>query len=70
MATAAERQKKYRERRGAGKIVVQVTVDAVDMAEELIAKGWLDPRDADDPRAIGRALERAHVQVLPRGSHP
>ena len=64
--TSAARQRRYRARRADGKIVVKVTVDAVDMAEELIAAGWLSRADADDPVAIGEALERAVVRILPR----
>lgn len=64
--SGALRTRLYRRRRAAGKIVVRVTIDEIGASEALIASGWLDPRDQDDPRAIGAALERATIKIMPR----
>ena len=50
--------RRYRARRAAGKIVLPVEVDDVDLAERLIEAGFLPRRLADDRRALKDAAER------------
>jgi hypothetical protein len=54
--TAAERQRRKRERRRQGKAAWLVEGDDVAIPEKLIAAGYLDRRHADDPKAIAAAL--------------
>jgi hypothetical protein len=60
---AAERQRKYRQRRRAGLVVIRVVIDDVSVPQALIAAGLLDEAKAEDADAIGRALERAVVRI-------
>lgn len=64
ISSAAVRQRRRRERRAKGRIVVQVEIDHVDTAEALKAIGLLAERDEDNPKAIGDALGRAMVKVI------
>lgn len=63
---AAERQRRYRERRKAGCRVVRLVVDDVALSVVLEALNFLDPQDADDDEAVERGLNDM-VQVLCQG---
>jgi hypothetical protein len=59
MPTAnAIRLKRRRARFKAGKIVLPVAVDEVELIEFLIEGGWLAPNQQDDRRALATASER------------
>jgi hypothetical protein len=60
--TAAARQRRCRERARAGKIVLRVEVDHVNLEEQLIEAGLLRAEEADDRAALARCLE--HVVKL------
>jgi hypothetical protein len=64
---AALRQRKRRERQRDGLIVLPVEVDAVALAEALIAAKFLQPQEYDDRDALRRRLE--HVIRLWCDSH-
>jgi hypothetical protein len=52
---AAQRMRRYRERRKAGAVLVELECppDAID---SLVAHGWPDPARRDDRGAIGEAV--------------
>jgi hypothetical protein len=54
---ASARQRRYRRRACAGRIMVKIEVNAA-VVELLIKTQWLTESDADDRAAIGSALER------------
>lgn len=56
MASAAARQKRARERKRAGQIIVSVAIDDVDIPEALIALGLLARADEADRNKIGYAI--------------
>lgn len=56
--SAAERMRRYRRRQKAGRVIVFAEVDLLDLADMLVAKGFLLQWDADDFTAIRTALER------------
>ena len=62
---AAERMARHRARRKLGCRVVQVEVADFDITG-LVRLGHLDPRDRDDPIAIGDALYRLFDQTIAR----
>jgi hypothetical protein len=62
---AAERMRRHRARRKLGCRVVQVEVADFDITG-LVRLGHLDPRDRDDPIAIGDALYRLFDQTIAR----
>lgn len=57
-ATPAERQRQRRERQREGKVVLHIVVDAVDVAEAMIALKHLHPANEDDRAALEAAIER------------
>lgn len=61
--TARDRQRRYRDRRRAGRRVLRIEVDDVDLAERLIASGFLARVDADDPAALARATARLLTSI-------
>ncbi|MGO6787611.1 hypothetical protein ACCS70_29520 [Rhizobium ruizarguesonis] len=65
-ASSKERQRRYRERRKAGRRVVRLVVDDVALSVVLEALNFLDPQDADDDEAVERGLNDM-VQVLCQG---
>jgi hypothetical protein len=52
--TAAERQRRYRERRRRGVAAARMYVDSATL-EALIRAGLLDCREADHPEKVGEA---------------
>lgn len=56
--SAADRQRRLRRRRAAGRAVLRVEIDEVEHVERLIAAGFLDPHQCDDRDAIERATAR------------
>jgi len=52
----AECQSRYRGRRAAGKITVTVEIDEVELTECLCHDRLLDPAQAENRRAIARAV--------------
>ncbi|WP_143540767.1 hypothetical protein [Rhizobium sp. L43] len=63
---AAERQRRYRDRRKAGRRVLQIEIDEVELAAALERLHFLNPLEADDDEAVLKAF-RAMVVVLCRG---
>jgi hypothetical protein len=56
---AAERQRRYRQRKAAQRAVLTVEVDLFPITELLVAKGFLQQWDADDKTRVAEALETA-----------
>lgn len=63
--TRGERQRRYRERRREGRIVLHLEVDAVDLIEKLLALGHIAECERDDLRAIEAAVQ-AHGSLTLR----
>lgn len=63
---SAERQKRLRERRDLGRIVLPIEFVEVEVVEALQAAGLLhvDPNHNPSRKAIREALERALVQIV------
>ncbi len=55
-STAAERQRKYRERRRVGRRVLQIEIDDVGLSDALVEAGYLQEWDMDDPASIDAAI--------------
>ncbi len=53
--TAADRQRRYRQRRKFGLMVAAAEVPA-DVVAGLAERGWLDVAEAEDPRRLGDVL--------------
>ncbi len=64
-ATSRERQRRYRERRKAGRRVLQIEIDEVELAAALERLHFVSPLDADDDEALQSGLSRM-IQVLCR----
>ncbi|PDS31323.1 hypothetical protein [Rhizobium phaseoli] len=64
--SAAERQRRYRARRKAGRRVVVLEFDAVELAVVLESLHFLNPMEEDNDAAIQRALGNM-IRVLSRG---
>lgn len=60
---AAERQRRYRDRRKAGRRVLQIEIDEVELAAALERLKILSPLDADDDETLRRGLNRI-IEVL------
>ena len=58
MSRHADRQRNYRKRQTAGKIVLRIVIDEIEMAEILSKRGFLDTDDADDRQAVEAAIQR------------
>jgi hypothetical protein len=59
MSAAADRMRRHRARRKAGRLRLTVEVDDVATPERLVEAGYLARSQMDDPAAIARALEQA-----------
>ena len=55
--TPADRMKRYRQRLRAGLFSIRSEISTA-VVEMLIAKGWVSPEKADDPKELGDALGR------------
>lgn len=55
-ATSRERQRRYRDRRKAGRRVFMLEVDEVELAAVLESLNFLNPLNGDDYEAVQRAL--------------
>ena len=64
MNRRADRQRTYRRRVTAGKIVLQIEVSEVETAALLIEGEFLDASAADDKRAIAAAIERMIAALI------
>jgi hypothetical protein len=60
----ADRQRVYRARQNAGKIVLHIEVDEVETVAALVDGGFLDANAADDKRAIADAIERVIAMLI------
>ena len=60
----ADRQREYRKRVTAGKIILHVEVDEVETVEMLLSVGFLDAIAADDKRAIAAAIQRLIATLI------
>jgi RNA polymerase-interacting CarD/CdnL/TRCF family regulator len=60
---AAEWTRRYRERLAAGKMVLQIEIDAVAVADFLIKAEQLNPLKSDDRHEMARALERLLAEL-------
>ncbi len=58
MSTPAARQRAYRARRGAGRMVLRITVDDVAVPTALVEAGFLAFEKQDDRKAVARAIEQ------------
>ncbi|MBX4991409.1 hypothetical protein ABID08_003270 [Rhizobium binae] len=65
-ATSRERQRRYRDRRKAGRRVLQIEIDEVELTAALERLKILSPLDADDDETLRRGLNKM-IQVLCRG---
>ncbi|MEB3047047.1 hypothetical protein [Rhizobium mulingense] len=66
-ATSRERQRRYRDRRKAGRRVLQIEIDEVELAVALERLHLLDPLKADDGEAVQKAFDemiRVHCRAL------
>jgi hypothetical protein len=66
MSRSADRMRTLRARRQRGRVVLAVEVPDVELAERLVAAGFLDAATQDDRVALGHALERL-VDALVQG---
>ena len=64
--TGATRQRRLRQRQRAGLAVFKVETSVFELADALVAAGWLAQWDADDHAAIAAALDQA-IQHLVAG---
>jgi hypothetical protein len=60
------RQRRYRQRRRAGRRIIQIEVNEVELAVAAERLHLLNPLDADNDEALQRALNKM-VEVLCRG---
>ncbi|MEY9532167.1 hypothetical protein [Sinorhizobium fredii] len=65
-ASSKERQARYRERRRAGRRVIMLEVDEVELAVMLERFHFLNPLEEDNDAAVQRALGKM-IRVLGRG---
>ncbi|OWO94518.1 hypothetical protein B5E41_12190 [Rhizobium esperanzae] len=56
-ATSTARQRRYRSRQKAGRRVIMLEVDEVELAAVLEKLRFLNPLNADDDEAVQRALQ-------------
>ena len=56
--TAAERQRRHRQRRRSGRGVLRVEVDLTALADALVEAGWLAAWDAENADALAAAVGR------------
>jgi hypothetical protein len=56
--SAAERMRRWRERRKKGTRVYRIEADEAEIEELLIGTKHLHPANADSPRAVEEALQR------------
>ena len=54
----ADRQRHYRQRQSAGKLIVRIEIDEIETAQILSKRGFLDTGGADDRRAVEAAMQR------------
>jgi hypothetical protein len=58
MSTVAQRVAQHRARRTAGRVVLQIEVDEIALADTLIEARLLDPDLAEDRTALAQATAR------------
>src|SRR5690606_39989220 len=69
-ATAAERARRYRARRRCGRRIARIEIDAFEVADLLVEAGFLEAWDAEDPRAVDRALSLMLPRVPGEANRP
>lgn len=65
-AASRERQRRYRRRQKAGRRVIMLEIDEVEVAAMLEKLRFLDPLSADDDEAVLQAFHKM-VRVLCQG---
>jgi hypothetical protein len=68
--TAAQRARRYRDRRSSGLTVLAVEIDEVDHVEKLIAAGFLPASKSEDREAIAKATARLLAAIEVADIHP
>jgi hypothetical protein len=58
MTANAVRLRRYRERRAAGRAMIQIEINWLDLTDLLVRSGLLEQWDADDRAAVEKATER------------
>lgn len=61
---AAERQRRYRQRRASGRVCIRIEIDDVSLPQVLIDGGYLPASCADDLDAVTEAVERMHQDLI------
>jgi hypothetical protein len=56
--SAAERKRRERKMKDAGKVFIRFWTDEVDLVVKCDAMGTLDPNLADDPKALSEGTRR------------
>ncbi len=64
-SSSKERQRRYRERQKAGRRILRLEINVVEVAAVLERLGFLNPLNADDDEAVRRALDTL-IRALPR----
>jgi hypothetical protein len=62
----ADRQRHYRQRQSAGKIIVHIEIDEVPTVDALVSAGFLRADDCDNKPAIAAAIQRV-IEALVAG---
>lgn len=65
---SAARQRRYRQRRGDGRIVLRIAVDGVEWIESLIEAGLLRREDEDDRATVEAASAVALAKMTERAN--
>ncbi len=68
--SAAEKQRRHRQRVRAGKRCVKVEIDAALVEDALVGRGFLAREDADDPEKVATALREAVQQYIAAPPEP
>jgi hypothetical protein len=67
MTPAADRQRRYRQRRKAGKRCFLIEVDEAELAIALEESGVMGPLDADDNESVSEALNEM-IRIIARNA--
>jgi hypothetical protein len=68
VSLGAFRQRRYAERQERGEIIVSIRINQDNVADRLVAAGFLDERERYDRRAIEAALQRVIDLQFPDAS--
>ena len=63
----ADRMRRHRARRAAGRAILKVEVHLAELADALVEAGWLKAWDQEDRGEVRAALERLidHLTAIP-----